>query len=45
MVMRSDAYDDGRAHLYREGLGKDKKILQNAHMRRSLSKSFYYQSS
>ena len=36
-VMKSDAYDDGRAHLYREGLGKDKKILQNANARRSLS--------
>ena len=38
MVMRSDAYDDGRAYLYRDGPSKDKKILQNAHMRRSLRK-------
>ena len=36
-VVRSDAYDDGKAHLYREGLSKDKKILQNANVRRSLS--------
>ena len=36
MVMKSDAYDDGRAHMYRDGLGKDKKILQNANARRSL---------